>query len=206
VVLPGVWLVSSIWFLLSTGQLVIGAWCNSLPLHARCSDLLFFLPGGSCVDLYLQLYLFSSSWSKVGQFSFEYCPHSHKTSSGIQNWPQFGRLACRPIPAVIFFSLHLLRILLFSPPHSVWHVQCSTPPLLSVLDWNLLFVLFSFVEGDSICAGLCKQGVGRGVMYGACWSPVCSAGLSKQLWKQLVGRNGVPLFSVQWGIERLSTN
>jgi hypothetical protein len=41
VVSPGDWLVSSIWFLLSTGQVVIGASGNSLPVHARYSELLF---------------------------------------------------------------------------------------------------------------------------------------------------------------------
>jgi hypothetical protein len=50
VVSPGDWLVSSVCFLLSKGQVAIGAWGNSLPIHGRCSELLFS-PGGSCIAL-----------------------------------------------------------------------------------------------------------------------------------------------------------
>jgi hypothetical protein len=49
-----------------------------------------------------------------------------------------------------------------------------------VLDYNLPFMLFSFVVGSSICPGALLHyvpGVGRGIMCGACCSPVGSAGL-----------------------------
>jgi hypothetical protein len=71
--------VSSIWFLLPTWQVAIGTWGNSLPVCTRWSGLFLLLPGGSFVTLCLVIF----SPSKVGQFSFEYHPQSHKTSSGI---------------------------------------------------------------------------------------------------------------------------
>jgi hypothetical protein len=53
---------------------------------------LLFLPGNSCIVLQLQLWLVRFSHSKVGQFSFEYRPHSHKTSSAIHHSPHLGGL------------------------------------------------------------------------------------------------------------------
>jgi hypothetical protein len=81
------WLVSSIWFLLSIVQVAIWAWGNSLPVCVRFSELLLLLfsPGGGCVVLQLRLCLVSSSLSKVREFSFEYCPQSHETNSGIHH-------------------------------------------------------------------------------------------------------------------------
>jgi hypothetical protein len=78
-----------------------------------------------------------------------------------------------------------------------------------VLDYNLPFLLFGFVAGgDSVCPGAVldyvPEGVGKGVTCDVCCSPVHSAGLHKQLWNWLVGRNGVPLFSVWQGVGRLS--
>jgi hypothetical protein len=65
VVSPGDWLVSSIWFLLSTWLVVIGGGGElSLPVHAGWSELLFS-PHSSCIALQLQLYLVSLSPSKV---------------------------------------------------------------------------------------------------------------------------------------------
>jgi hypothetical protein len=98
VVLSDSWLVSSIWFLLSTGQVAIRTCGCSLPVCVRWSNLLFS-PACSCVALPLQLCLVSSSPSKVGQLSFEYHPQSHETSSVIHHAPCFGRLACHPTPA-----------------------------------------------------------------------------------------------------------
>jgi hypothetical protein len=46
VVTPDGWLVSSIWFLLSTEQVTLGTYDSSLPVCAKWSDLLF-LPGSS---------------------------------------------------------------------------------------------------------------------------------------------------------------
>jgi hypothetical protein len=54
VVSPDGWLVSSTWFLLPTRQVVIGTCSSSLPVCARWSDLLLFLPGGSCIPRQLQ--------------------------------------------------------------------------------------------------------------------------------------------------------
>jgi hypothetical protein len=89
VVSPADWLVSSIWFLLSTGLVAIGALGKSLLVCVRCSELLLFSPGSSCIVLQLQLCLVSSSPSKLGQFSFEFCPQSHETSSIIHHFGNY---------------------------------------------------------------------------------------------------------------------
>jgi hypothetical protein len=65
-------------------------------------------PGGKCIALQLQFCLVSSSPSKVGQFSFECCPLSHKISSKIHHLPHFGRLSCCPIPLSAFVPLQPL--------------------------------------------------------------------------------------------------
>jgi hypothetical protein len=144
VVSPDDWLVSSIWFLLCTGQIVIGTWVTSV--CARWSNLLF-LPGGSCFVLSLQFCQISSSPSKVGQFCSEHCSQSHETSSVITHIPAlggwliappsfspfvphhasaywyfgfFGMLACHPTPPLCLCSLshlHLLRVNESSLPH-----------------------------------------------------------------------------------------
>jgi hypothetical protein len=101
VVSPGDWLVSSIWFLLSTGQVVIRTWGKSLPVCVRWFNLLFS-PGSSCVALQLQHCLVSSSPSKVGQFHFEYCPLSHETSSVIHQGPALGDWLVSPPPLSAF--------------------------------------------------------------------------------------------------------
>jgi hypothetical protein len=91
-----------------------------------------FLPGGSCVALQLQLCLVSSSPSRVGQFSFEYCPQSQETISGINHQPCFEKLACYPTP-------HSQPLCLASPlvvlVQHLWDVgllpyHCSQPLLL----------------------------------------------------------------------------
>jgi hypothetical protein len=74
VISPDDYIVSSILFLLSTVQVVVGACGSSLPVCERWSDLLLFSPGGSWIALQLQLWLVSSSPSKVGQFSFVHTP------------------------------------------------------------------------------------------------------------------------------------
>jgi hypothetical protein len=95
---PSDWLVSSTWLLLSTGQVTVEAWGNSLLVCARCSEMFLFSPGSSWVALQLQLCLVSSSPSKVGQFSFEYCPQSHETSSGIYHQATLGGWFVTPSP------------------------------------------------------------------------------------------------------------
>jgi hypothetical protein len=66
--------------------------------------------------------LFGSSPSKVGQSSFEYCLLSHKTSSSIR-----------------FHSLRQLTSVLLG------RFNILPPALLLVLDYNSLFMLFSFL-------------------------------------------------------------
>jgi hypothetical protein len=92
------------------------------------------------------------------------------------------------------------------PTHVLW-IKFSVPPspLLFVLDYTSLFMFFSFagVEwGFSLprgCDILFFLDMGKGVMSGAWCSPVCSAVSCKQLWSQLVGRNGDAFFRVVWG-------
>jgi hypothetical protein len=98
-----------------------------------------FSPDGSCIALQLQLCLVRSSLSsKVGKFSFERCPLSHKIGPRIHHLPHFGGLACCSTPAL---NLWLL-------PTSPWCYQllwkvcllphtCSQP---SCLSWTLLSV------------------------------------------------------------------
>jgi hypothetical protein len=93
-----------------------------------------------------------------------------------------------PTPALslCYFS-HLCSVrvsVLTLPPLSPGKVQHSTPQPMLVLDYNSLFIFFSFVVwgGFSLfrgCTGLCSWGVGRGVSYGVCYSSVHSAGLWK---------------------------
>jgi hypothetical protein len=64
----------------------------TLPFPAAWSKLLLFSPGSSFIALYLQLCLVSFSLSKVGQFSFEYCPLCHETSSGIHHLHCFWKV------------------------------------------------------------------------------------------------------------------
>jgi hypothetical protein len=88
--------------------------------------------------------------SKVGQFSFEYCPLSHKTSSRIHHLPGFERLACHPISTFSLCASSNLCLVLAVPlkvdlsPHhhsqaccclfiegSALRVRLFVPPLLS---------------------------------------------------------------------------
>jgi hypothetical protein len=56
---------------------------------------------------------------------FEYCPQSQETSSGIQYWPCFGRLACCPTPALSLCALpHLCSVLV----RLLWEVVLSLHP------------------------------------------------------------------------------
>jgi hypothetical protein len=109
--------VSSIWFLLSTGSEV---WY---------SELLLFSPGNSCIVLQGQLCPVGSSPSKLEKFSFEYRPQPYETTSGIHHWPHFGRLACRPIPALsLCASPHLCLVLV----QLLWEVHLSPALVLSL--------------------------------------------------------------------------
>jgi hypothetical protein len=98
------------------------------------------------------------------------------------------------LPALVHWEFGFLPHL-----HSLGQVQHFTPNSLLVLGYSLLFMFFSFAWGRFSltrgCVGLFSQGVGREVTCGAWCSPVCSAVSCKQLWSQLVGRNG-SLFAV----------
>jgi hypothetical protein len=163
-ILPGI--VSSIWFPLSIGQIVIGTCGSSLPVCVILSDLLF-LPHG--IALPLQLWLVSSAPSKVRQFSFVYPLQFHKTSSVFYHTPVLeGWLVAPPLLLELFLTLpcSLSKVLVQEEP---WRrrtsprlVQHSTPSALSVVDNNSLFMFLSFVLGGfdlpRDCPGLCSWG------------------------------------------------
>jgi hypothetical protein len=105
----------------------------------------------------------------VGQFSFESCPVSHEISSAIYQLPRFGKLACHPT----LLKPLLLYLHFFSTESSAPCPTCillgkfrvPPPPLLLVLGYSLLF---TFIGGEwfslpKCCAGLCSQGVSKGV-------------------------------------------
>jgi hypothetical protein len=97
------------------------------------------------------------------------------------------------------------------PTPLLWgRFRLPPPPLLLVLGYSWLFMLFNFVGGgDSICPGALldyvSQGLGRSVTRGAWCSLIHSADSCKQFWSQLVGRNGIAsLIVAQRGIGTLS--
>jgi hypothetical protein len=123
----------------------------------------------------LQLCLVSSSPRKVGQFSFQCCPLSHEISSRIHHLPGFGKLVCHSTPTLslcaspnicsvlvcllwevgllphpcfqpLLLDLHYFTESLAPCPTPVLQGRFSIPPPpLLVLDYSLLFMLFSFV-------------------------------------------------------------
>jgi hypothetical protein len=169
----------------------------SLLVHSGWSELLFS-PDHSCAAPQLQLCLVSSSPSKVGQFSFECCPLSHMICSGIHYLSHFERLTCHPTSTLSLCASPDLFWVLVTPlevglsshpcfqldPHSfteslalcpipilLGRFSVPSPPLQSMLDYSLLFMLFGFAGGGfsmpRSCARLCSHGVGRGVLYSA---------------------------------------
>jgi hypothetical protein len=98
-------------------------------------------------------------------------------------WPCFRKLACCSTSALSIFAHWEFGSLLH--PCSLGQVPCSTPSWLLVLDYNLLFMLSSFVRGGfnlpKGCTALCSLGVGKGVPCGSSCSTVGSAGLCRQL-------------------------
>jgi hypothetical protein len=93
------------------------------------------------------LNLVISSPSKVEQFSFEYCPLSHETSSKIYLLPHFGRLACCPSPALsLCASLNLCSVL--AAPLGGWLVAPSL---------TLSLCCFSFTESLALRCQLLGQ-------------------------------------------------
>jgi hypothetical protein len=121
----------------------------SLPVCAGWSELLLFftrwkLHCPSAVPLFGQLLS-----QQGGAIQFEYCPLSHKVSSGIHHLPRFGRLAFWPTPALSLCASPDLCLVLAVPlggwlvtsPHCsylLWltsvsslRVQLLAPPLFS---------------------------------------------------------------------------
>jgi hypothetical protein len=111
--------VSRIWFLLPRWQVAVGICGRSLPVCARWSNLLLFSPGSSCIALPLQLWLVSSSPSKVVQLSFEYSLQSKNSNTVIHHALHFGQVACHPIPLSAFV------------PHPIYgRLACHLTPVL----------------------------------------------------------------------------
>jgi hypothetical protein len=136
VVSPGDWLVSSIWFLLSTEQVATGTWGNSLSLY-KGPDLFLFSPGSSCIALQLQLWLVSSSPSN-SILSITISPtrlSQPSTMAPLWEVDLLPHPCFQPLwiflPSFTEIWLHALALL------SRGQVQHSTPPPL--------FMLFSFV-------------------------------------------------------------
>jgi hypothetical protein len=95
----GDWLVSSIWFLLSTRLVGIVRWDTTASL-AGWSEL--FSPGSNWVALQLQLFS-QLLLQQDGAIQFWILPSVPVISSGINHLPCFGRLACCPRPALSFY-------------------------------------------------------------------------------------------------------
>jgi hypothetical protein len=190
VVSPSDWLVNSIWFFCSLGRLQLGPEIT----HCQCvckvvwSVIVFTRQQLRCPTAAFSLV--SSSPSKVQQFSFEYCPQSQETSSGVYYGHALGGWLATPPLFSDFVTCPTLVDSKFGPysiPILWGRYSIPPPPSLTVLDCNSLFMLFSFIQGwgSSVCPGVALDmfpGVGKEVMYGACCSPVGSAGLCRQLW------------------------
>jgi hypothetical protein len=105
-----------------------------------------FSPGNSSIGLLLQLWLVSSSPSKVGQFSFEYCPQSHQISSEICHAPNLGGLVvASPLLSAPFLALLPLTESLAPCPILVFHSSFSGLP--QWVKYNSLFMFLRFVHG-----------------------------------------------------------
>jgi hypothetical protein len=108
---------SSIWFL-STSRLQLESEVCHCPLVQGGGQVCCFCLAAATLPLQLQLWLVSSSTSKVGQFSFEYKPQSHETSSVIHYAPLW-EVGLSPHP----WSQPLL---LFLPSFTESSDTCST--------------------------------------------------------------------------------
>jgi hypothetical protein len=105
------------------GQVSIRTCDRSVPVCARWSDLLWFLPGVSWVALQLQLWLVSSSPSEMGQFRVVNCSQSHEVSSVICHIPAMGVWLVAP-PLLSAF------VLCSAPASGVWFL--APPPFSKV--------------------------------------------------------------------------
>jgi hypothetical protein len=171
--------MSSSWCLLSTGQVKIGTWGNSLLACMWWSNLLFS-PGSSWVALLLQLCLVSSSPSKVEQFTLSTIISSRRLAQQ-STIPTLGGWLVTPSPLSAFIFWNAFVYWEFSSllyPCSPRVVQHSTLLPLLVIDYISLFMLFSFVWGGfnlpRDCTGLCFHRVSRGVACGVCYWPIGS--------------------------------
>jgi hypothetical protein len=118
---------------------------------------LLFSTGSSCIALQLQICPVSSSPNKVGQFSFQYGPLSHETSSGIHHCG-FGRLLCHPTVA---FSICSLRVWLRAPPLSsraglAFHLTSAVSARLQFTAYAFQFCWWGGFNLPRGCAGLCS--------------------------------------------------
>jgi hypothetical protein len=104
------------------------------------------------------LYIYNSVWLATpiarwsnSVLSMTFCPRrSAQGSTTTQLWVIY--LSPHPNSAVFTFPAFVHSEFSFlSHPCSQGWVQHSIPPLLLVLDYNLLYMLFSFVGGHSIC-------------------------------------------------------
>jgi hypothetical protein len=147
-------------------------------------------------------------------------PHSHsqplcRSCSLLSTNVSLGGWLVTPLPLPAFAALPLLfhwesSAEIFAPcPTPVFQSSFRAPPplLLSVLDYSLLFMFFSFsgrVQFAQGLTGLFSWGVGRGVAH-CTWYPCVHSVVScKHLWSQLAGRNGATFF--QCGMVREAFN
>jgi hypothetical protein len=168
---PDGWLVSSIWFLPSTGQVAIGTCGSSLPVCTKWTYLLLFLPGSSYVALQLQLWLVSFSLSKVGQFSFVLCPQSHEFSSVFCHTPAL------PYPAPTVWEFGFLPYLPHPIPRGWFSILPS--PLSGRLQFTIYVCQFCFGGVQSAC--VLHWIMSRGQACSAWCSPAEFADLHRQL-------------------------
>jgi hypothetical protein len=159
--------------------------------------------------------LFISSLRKVGQFSFKCCPLAQEISSGIHYLPCLGRLlvALPPLsvffvfPAFVHWELGAECLVLCPAPILQGRYSVSPTLPLSLLDYTLLFMFFSFAGVGRFslpngCTGLCSWGVGRGVAHVVWCSPGSFYQFTQACLKQVVGRIGANFFQciiAWWG-------
>jgi hypothetical protein len=112
-----------------------------------------------------------------------------------------GKLACPPTSQPLFLYLHsfteslalkvwLLALPPFSRASSAFHCYLT-------VHFRLQFTVYAFqfcwrvVQSAQGLCWISSWGVSTGVVYGLCYSPVCSVDSHKQLWNWLVERKGV---------------
>jgi hypothetical protein len=203
VVSPGDWLVSTI---VSTCPQ------SKLQLGAEITHCLFVQGGQNCCCFHQVAaalpYSCNSAWLLPlpalwgnSVLNTALCPT--RPALGSTTCPTLGSwLIASPLLSA-FVSFHSLRIQHWefsSLPHPLGQVQCSIPTsTVGVSLQFAVYVFFVWLGGFSLhrgCTGLCSLGVGKGVEHGAWNPPVHSAHSHKQLWNQMVERNGVAFLSV----------